>query len=145
METIRLESRGDTRRSQRSKQGQGKTKKRLTYVLRLNVGVDKVAFVVEVLEAKKDLFCDDLDNCARHPFLLVPLQERKEIFTERFENDADMRCFEALVRERIKEGNDMRSARMCGRNGGYARKQLDFVSSSFSISASGFYNLERRM
>jgi hypothetical protein len=84
--------------------------------------VDKVTFIMKVLEAQKDLLGDNLDKYPWHSLLLIPLYECEEVFAERFKHNTNVRCFRALVRERIEEGNDMRSARVCWGEGGYTRK-----------------------
>jgi len=109
---------GRSRRRKKARRG----KKGLTDVLRLNVGVNKVTFIMKVLETKKNLFCDDLDERTWHALLLISVYECEEVFAKRFKHNTDVRCFGSLIRERIEEGNDVRSARVCGGEGGHTRK-----------------------
>lgn len=87
----------------------------LTYIFRLDIGMDKVTFIMKVLKTEKDLLRDNFDNGTRHPLLLIPFYQCKEIFAQRFEHDTNMRCLRALIRKGIEEGNDVRSARVCWR------------------------------
>jgi len=52
--------------------------------------MNEITFVMEVLQAKKDLLCDDFDKRPRNSLLLVPLYQGKQILPQRFEDDADM-------------------------------------------------------
>ena len=49
----------------------------LTDVLGFNVGMDQVTLVMKVLESKKDLLCNDLDEGLGDTFLLIALNQRE--------------------------------------------------------------------
>lgn len=67
-----------------------KVRKKLTNILRLNISMNEVTLVMKIFEAKKNLFGDNLYKRARDPLLLVSLYQPQEVFTQRFEYDADM-------------------------------------------------------
>ena len=75
----------------------------LTNVLWLNVGVNEITLIMEILESQKDLFRHRLDKCSGNALLLVPLNQSKQIFTQRLENDADVGRFRTLMLERVQE------------------------------------------
>ena len=52
--------------------------------------MNQIALFVQILEAKEDLFHDDLDQSDWDAGLVVSFDEGKEIFSERLKNDADM-------------------------------------------------------
>lgn len=50
--------------------------------------MDKIAFFVEMLQIKQNLLRNRLDNRPWNSPPLIPLDQRKDVFSERFENDA---------------------------------------------------------
>jgi hypothetical protein len=76
---------------------------------------------MKVLQTKKDLLCYHFDERPRDTLLLISLDQRKQVFAQRFEYNADMGSFRSLVRKGIKEGDNMRSTWMCRSKGGYLR------------------------
>lgn len=61
-----------------------------TDVLRLDIGVNEFALIVEILQAKKNLLRDDLHKRNRYARRFMPFDERQKILTKRFEYYADM-------------------------------------------------------
>lgn len=100
---------------------------------------------MKVLQTKKDLLRYHFDKRPRDTLLLISLDQRKQVFAQRLEYNADMGSFRSLVRERIKEGDNMRSTWMRWSEGGYLRKQLDLVPCRFGISASRLDDFESGM
>lgn len=76
---------------------------------------------MKVLQTKKDLLRYHFNERPRDTLLLISLDQGKQVFAQRFEHNADMGSFRPLVRERIKEGDNMRSTWMCWSEGGYLR------------------------
>ena len=114
----------------------------LTDILGLDVCVNQIALFVQVLEAKENLFGDDLDQSHWDAGLVIPLDEGKKIFSERLKNDADMDVLGCAVMERIEERNDVLVTRV-GRVGLlHSAEQLDLVSGGLCVSAGRFYHLE---
>lgn len=107
--------------------------------------MNKIAFVVEILESKKDLFSDDFDECARNAFALVPLDEGEEMLSERLENYADMGRLGSLVSKGVEKRDDMLASGMERRDGGDARQQFNLIPSGFGITACGLDDLEGSM
>ena len=62
---------------------------------------------MQILQAKEDLFRDDLDESDRDAGLVISFDEGEEIFSERLKNNADMDVLGCTVMERIDERNDV--------------------------------------
>jgi len=52
-------------------------KKRLTNILWLYVGMNKITFFMQIFQPEKNLLCNHPDDHAGNTFLLVPLNKRK--------------------------------------------------------------------
>ena len=66
---------------------------------------------MEVLETKKDLPGDQLDERLWDTLFLVALNECQEILSKGFEYDAYV-VFRPRMRERVEEGDDVGTTRM---------------------------------
>lgn len=62
---------------------------------------------MQILQAKEDLFRDDLDESDRDAGLIISFDEGEEIFSKRLKNNADMDVLGCAVMERIDERNDV--------------------------------------
>lgn len=91
----------------------------LTDILRLDVGVHKVTFIVKILQAEENLPSDTLDDAGRNSFLAVLLDEGEEVCAERLKGDTYMGCGRDCVGEGVKKGDDMRPPGMRGGGVGY--------------------------
>lgn len=91
----------------------------LTDILRLDVGVHKVTFIVKILQAEKNLPGDTLDNAGRNAFLAVLLDEGEEVCAERLKGDAYVGCGRDGMGERVEKGDDMRPPGVRGGCVGY--------------------------
>jgi hypothetical protein len=81
--------------------------------------MNKVALIVQILQAKKNLLCDDLDECRWNTGLLVTFNEAQEVFAERFEDNTNVGRFWSNMSERVQERDNVVTARMkrrCSRN-----------------------------
>ena len=54
---------------------------------------------MQILQAKEDLFHDDLDQSDWDPGLVISFDEGEEIFSERLKNDANMDVLGCAVME----------------------------------------------
>ena len=61
-----------------------------TDVLRLDVGMNEFAFIMEILQAEKNLLRDDLHKRNRYARRFMPFDERQKVLTQRFEYYADV-------------------------------------------------------
>lgn len=52
--------------------------------------MNQIALVVQILEAREDLFHDYLDQSDGDSGLVISFDQGEKIFSERLENDADM-------------------------------------------------------
>lgn len=91
----------------------------LTDILRLDVGVHKVTFIVKILQAEKNLPGDTLDNAGRNAFFAVLLDEGEEVCAERLKGDAYVGCGRDCMGERVEKGDDMRPPGVRGGCVGY--------------------------
>lgn len=107
--------------------------------------MDKVTFVVEVLESEKSLSSDDFDDSSGYAALLVAFNEGQQVLAKWFEDYTDVGGLRALVAEGVKKGNNILSARMGWREGRYPRKKFDFVPSSLSVTPRRLDHLECRV
>ena len=106
-----------------------------TDVLRFNIGVDKIAFVMEVLKTEKHLLRDDLDERSGYALRLVALDEGKQVFAERLKDDADVGLIGARMREGIEEGDDEVTTWVLRARGHDLAQKLDLVARSLRIPA----------
>lgn len=79
----------------------------------------KVTFIVKILQAKKDLPRDTLNDAGRNAFLAVLLDEGEEVRAERLKGDAYVGCGRDGMGERVEKGDDMRPPGMRGGGVGY--------------------------
>lgn len=86
----------------------------LTNILRLNVGVNQVTFIMKILETEQSLLGDDLDEGPRYSMLLVTFYQRQQILAKRLEYDADMGGLGSLVRKGVEKGDNVLAAWMSG-------------------------------
>jgi len=85
-------------------------------VLRLDIRVHEVTFVVKVFQTEENLLGDALDYTRRDAFLAVLLDEREEVGAERLEDNAYVGRGGDGVGKRIEKGYDVSSPWM--REGG---------------------------
>jgi hypothetical protein len=97
---------------------------------------------MKILEAKEDLFHDDLDQSDWDTGLVISFDEGEEIFSEWLKNDADMDVFGCAVVERIEERNDVLVTRV--RRVGFldGAEEFDLVPGRFGVPAGRLDNLE---
>lgn len=80
--------------------------------------VDNAAAPVHVIEAKEDLFGYLANHGHGDTFVLMPLDETKQILAKDLKDHANVSSIRAFVAEVIQERDDMRSPRVCLRWGG---------------------------
>lgn len=81
----------------------------------------QITFIVQVLQSHQHLFSDHFDECLRYTLLLVPLDERQQVFAQWLEDDTNVGSLGAFMAEAIEEGDYVLSARMCRGERGYTR------------------------
>ena len=100
---------------------------------------------MQVLEAKQDLFRNDLDQGDRDAGLVIPFNEGKEIFTERLKHETDMDILGCAVVERIEKRNDVVVAWMRRVGFLHSAEEFDLVSGGFCVSACGLDHFQSRV
>lgn len=100
---------------------------------------------MQILEAKEDLFHDDLDQSDWDAGLVVSFNEGKEVFSERLKNDADMDILGCAVMKRIEERNDVLVTRVRRAGFLHSTEQFDLISGGFGISAGRLNDLQGRV
>lgn len=78
----------------------------LTDVLGFNIGVYKVAFVMQVLKAKQHLSADNLDQIAGDALSLIAFDKREQILPKWLKDNADVRFLGTLMVKRVEKGDD---------------------------------------
>lgn len=63
--------------------------------------MNKVAFIVQIFQAKKNLLCNDSNKWSRNSLLLMPFDESQQILSEWLEHDTDVRRLWPLMCEGV--------------------------------------------
>ena len=90
---------------------------------------------MEILEAKKGLFHDYLDQSDWDAGLVITLDEGEEVFPERLKNDADVDILGCAMMKRIEERNDMLVSWVRRVRFLHSTEQFDLIPGGFGVSA----------
>jgi hypothetical protein len=122
----------------------------------VRTGVNDPTTTVHIIKAKEDLFSNLANEVLGDALSLMPLDQAEKVFSEDFENHADMGTMGTFVAKVIQERDDMGTARMGwgwgggdrgvgGSGGNEALEELDLVEGGLCIAGSWFYDLEGYM
>jgi len=99
----------------------------------VRTGVNDPTTTVHIIEAKEDLFCNLANEMLGDALSLMTLDQAEKVFSEDFENHADMGSMGTFMAKVVQEGDDMGTTRMSlsgrgrwnGRGGGGGDEALE--------------------
>ena len=79
----------------------------LTDVLRFDICMYKVTFVMQILKTQQYLLGNDLYECRRDTQSLVSFYESEQVLSERLKDKTDMDVLWTAMLERVQERDDV--------------------------------------
>ena len=75
----------------------------------------------------------------------MPPDETEQVFTEHFEDHADVRTIGTAMAKMVEKANDMPTSCVVGIRGDYTLQKLYFIEGGLSITGSGFDDFQGDM